>query len=447
MIVAALAYLAAAGRDIGLVADQIMNTLANSYLLVAIPMFLLAANVMNAGSISDRLFALCHLAVGRVRGGLAQVDVLVSVLFASMSGSAVADAAGPGLVTIRAMEKAGYPRGFAAAIVAASAVLGPIIPPSIPLLLYALIANASVAALFLGGVVPGLLLAAVMMLVVALTARRRGFPVTELPPRPERPRILARAALPLGMPVLLLGGIYSGAFTPTEAAGVAALYALVLAGILYRELRWRAVYEVFFVTARQTSVILLMLCGAFALNYAVTSEQADKALAAWIDGLGAVAARIPGGGEPLLPRARLLCRRGDHAPRHRAGAPTERRRARHRYGLLRRHHRLQHHDRARHAALRAASLRAVGADEDPARRDHPRDLGAHRLDDRCARVASRLSVPGDVAAAPARLREVTGQEHAGEDAGEEHQRKDERHTADHAKQAPGRPERRADDNR
>jgi tripartite ATP-independent transporter DctM subunit len=285
MIVAALAYLVAAGRDIGLVADQIMNTLANSYLLVAIPMFLLAANVMNAGSISDRLFALCHLAVGRVRGGLAQVDVLVSVLFASMSGSAVADAAGPGLVTIRAMEKAGYPRGFAAAIVAASAVLGPIIPPSIPLLLYALIANASVAALFLGGVVPGLLLAAVMMLVVALTARRRGFPVTELPPRPERPRILARGALPLGMPVLLLGGIYSGAFTPTEAAGVAALYALVLAGVLYRELRWRTVYEVFFVTARQTSVILLMLCGAFALNYAVTSEQADKALAAWIGGL------------------------------------------------------------------------------------------------------------------------------------------------------------------
>jgi hypothetical protein len=139
MIVAALAYLVAAGRDIGLVADQIMNTLAASYLLVAIPMFLLAANIMNAGSISDRLFAACHLAVGRVRGGLAQVDVLVSVLFASMSGSAVADAAGPGLVTIRAMEKAGYPRGFAAAIVAASAVLGPIIPPSIPLLLYALI--------------------------------------------------------------------------------------------------------------------------------------------------------------------------------------------------------------------------------------------------------------------------------------------------------------------
>lgn len=286
MIIAALAYLFAAGRDIGLVTDQIMNTLANNYLLVAIPMFLLAANVMNAGSISDRLFDACHLAVGRVRGGLAQVDVLVSVLFASMSGSAVADAAGPGLVTIRAMEKAGYPRGFAAAIVAASAVLGPIIPPSIPMLLYALIANASVAALFLGGVVPGLLLAAVMMTVVAITARRRNFPVAELPPRAERPRILARAALPLGMPVLLLGGIYSGAFTPTEAAGVAAFYALVLAGLIYRELGGGALFSVFSHTARQTSVILLMLCGAFAVNYAVTAEQVDKALAAWIGGLG-----------------------------------------------------------------------------------------------------------------------------------------------------------------
>ena len=286
MIVAALAYLVAAGRDIGLVADQIMNTLANNYLLIAIPMFMLAANVMNAGSISDRLFEACHLLVGRVRGGLAQVDVLVSVIFASMSGSALADAVGPGMVTIRAMEKAGYPRGFAAAIVAASAVLGPIIPPSIPMLLYALMANASVAALFLGGVVPGLLIAAVMMIVVALTARRRNFPVTEPPPPTERPRILARAVLPLGMPVVLLGGIYSGAFTPTEAAGVAALYALLLAGVLYRELGWNKLFTAFLDTGRQTSIILLMLCGAFAVNYAVTAEQVDKALAAWIASLG-----------------------------------------------------------------------------------------------------------------------------------------------------------------
>ena len=286
MLVAALAYLTAAGRDLGLAADQVMNTLMNNYLLVAIPMFLLAANLMNAGSISDRLFAACHVLVGRIRGGLAQVDVLVSVLFASMSGSAVADAAGPGLVTIRAMERAGYPRGFAAAIVAASSVLGPIIPPSIPMVLYALIANASVAALFLGGVIPGLLIAVAMMAVVAITAKRRNFPVEPPVPAAERPRILGRALLPLGMPAVLLGGIYGGVFTPTEAAAVAALYALLLAGVAYRELSAAAVFGAFLETGRQTGIILLMICGAFAVNYAVTAEQLDKALAAWIAGLG-----------------------------------------------------------------------------------------------------------------------------------------------------------------
>ena len=286
MLVAALGYLVAAKRDIGLAADQIMNTLAANSLLVAIPLFMLAANLMNAGSISDRLFAACHVVVGRIKGGLAQIDVLVSVLFASMSGSAVADAAGPGMVTIRAMDKAGYPRGFAAAIVAASSVLGPIIPPSIPMILYALMANASIAALFLAGVIPGLVIAVAMMLVVWRTAERRDFPVEPPIPRAERPRVLGRAALPLGMPVVLLGGIYSGAFTPTEAAAVAALYALVLAGVVYRELDGARLFAAFADTARQSAVILLMICGAFAVNYAVTAEQLDKALAAWIGGLG-----------------------------------------------------------------------------------------------------------------------------------------------------------------
>jgi tripartite ATP-independent transporter DctM subunit len=284
LLVASLAYLLVGGRDLGLVADQIMNTLMGNGVLLAIPMFLLAANLMNSGSISDRLFAACHAIVGRIRGGLAQVDVVVSVVFSTMSGSAVADAAGPGLVTIRAMEKAGYPRGFAAAIVAASAVLGPIIPPSIPMVLYALIANASVAALFLGGVIPGLIIAAAMMTVVAITAKRRGFPLAE--PPANRMRVFARALLPLGMPVVLLGGIYGGLFTPTEASAVAAFYALLLAGVIYRELSGGALLACFVETARQSAVILLMIAGAFAVNYAVTAEQLDKALAAWITGLG-----------------------------------------------------------------------------------------------------------------------------------------------------------------
>jgi len=285
MLCAAIAYLITGGKDVGLVADQVLNTLYASYVLIAIPLFMLAANPMNIGSISDRLFDACHALVGRMKGGLAQVDVLVSVVFSSMSGSAVADAAGPGLVTIRAMEKAGYPRGFAAAIVAASSTLGPIIPPSIPMVLYALMANASLGALFLGGVVPGLLMAAAMMIVVWITATRRDFPV-EPPPAPgTRGRIFSRAVLPLGMPVILLGGIYSGAFTPTEASAVAGLYTMLLAGLVYRELGMRELYGVLLTTAKQSAVILLMICGAFAINYCVAAEQVDKALG-WIGGLG-----------------------------------------------------------------------------------------------------------------------------------------------------------------
>jgi tripartite ATP-independent transporter DctM subunit len=154
------------------------------------------------------------------------------------------------------------------------------------MVLYALIANASVAALFLGGVIPGLLIAAAMMVVVAITAQRRNFPVVEAPPKHERLRILARALAPLGMPVVLLGGIYGGVFTPTEAAAVAALYALLLAGVVYRELSFSSLFSSFVETAKQSAVILLMICGAFAVNYAVTSEQLDKLLAAWIGGLG-----------------------------------------------------------------------------------------------------------------------------------------------------------------
>lgn len=286
MLCAAAGYLAAGGKDMGLVADQVLNTLYSSYVLIAIPLFMLAANLMNVGSISDRLFAACHVIIGRMKGGLAQVDVLVSVVFSSMSGSAVADAAGPGLVTIRAMEKAGYPRGFAAAIVAASSTLGPIIPPSIPMVLYALMANASLGALFLGGVVPGLLMAGAMMIVVWITASRRNFPVEPGPRRGERARVFARALAPLGMPVILLGGIYSGAFTPTESSAVAGLYVMALSGVVYRELGFRQLYDVLLTTAKQSAVILLMICGAFAVNYAVAAEQVDKMLAAWIAGLG-----------------------------------------------------------------------------------------------------------------------------------------------------------------
>lgn len=164
MLASGVAYLLVKGQDIGLVAEQVLNGLYNGYVLLAVPLFIFAAGIMNSGSISDRLFEFAQVLVGRLRGGLAQVDIVASVIFSGMSGSAIADAAGPGLVSIRAMTKHGYSPAFAGAIVAASATIGPIIPPSIPLVIYALVSDTSVGALFLGGVIPGMLMALALML-------------------------------------------------------------------------------------------------------------------------------------------------------------------------------------------------------------------------------------------------------------------------------------------
>ena len=283
MLLSGVAYLAVTRQDMGLAAEQVLNGMYNSYVLLAVPLFILAANIMNAGTVSERIFDFCRILVGRLRGGLAQVDILVSVVFSGMSGSAIADAAGPGLVTIKQMlKKPEYSPGFAGAVVVASATIGPIIPPSIPLVIYALVSGTSVGALFLGGVVPGLLMAAVLMVAVHIIATRRNMPRDEPVPLKEWPAVLWRGALPLSLPVVLLGGIYSGAFTPTEAAAVAALHALVLAGICYRALTWRSLGGVVLESTRSSAVITLIIAGAFMLNYAFTAEGVPQALAQWV---------------------------------------------------------------------------------------------------------------------------------------------------------------------
>jgi tripartite ATP-independent transporter DctM subunit len=286
MLAAGLAYLLASGQDPGLAAEQILNGLYNGYVLLAVPLFVLAANLMNAGSISERLFDFSRLLVGRLRGGLAQVDILVSVIFSGMSGSAIADAAGPGLVTIKEMlKKPHYSPGFAGAVVVASATIGPIIPPSIPMVLYALMSGASVGALFLGGLLPGLLIAALLMLCVSFIARRRGLPPEAPVPRGQRLAVFARGLLPLTLPLLLLGGIYSGAFTPTEAAAVAVLHALLLATLVYRALDLRRLYAVTLESLRASTVITLVIAAAYLLNYALTAEGVPARLAQWVTAL------------------------------------------------------------------------------------------------------------------------------------------------------------------
>jgi tripartite ATP-independent transporter DctM subunit len=286
MLASGFAYLLVKRQDLGLVAEQVGNGLYNSYVLLAVPLFVFAANIMNAGTVSERIFDFCRILVGRMRGGLAQVDILVSVIFSGMSGSAIADAAGPGLVTIREMlKKPEYTRGFAGAVVIASATLGPIIPPSIPMVIYAMVSGASVGALFLGGVVPGFLMAVLMMLVVHVIAVKRNMPRDEPVPRSEWAGLAFRGALPLSMPIVLLGGIYSGVFTPTEAAAVAALHALILSTVVFRALTWRSFWGVVLESTRASAVITIILAGSFMLNYAFTAEGVPQAMAQWVDSL------------------------------------------------------------------------------------------------------------------------------------------------------------------
>ena len=286
MLAGGIAYLAVKGQDMGLAAEQVLNGLYNSYVLLAVPLFVFAANLMNAGTISERLFEFSRLLVGRMRGGLAQVDILVSVIFSGMSGSAIADAAGPGLVTIKQMlKKPEYTPGFAGAVVVASATIGPIIPPSIPMVIYALVSGTSVGALFLGGVVPGLLMALMLMLGVHLIATKRNMPKDDPIPLRAVPGIVLRGILPLTLPVVLLTGIYTGAFTPTEAAAVAALHALILAGVVYRAFSLKALFAVTLESLRSSAVITMIIAAAYLLNYAFAAEGVPALLAQWVASL------------------------------------------------------------------------------------------------------------------------------------------------------------------
>ena len=285
MIAGSILYLYLAGLDMGTAAEQLLNGMYSSYLLLAIPLFILAAEFMNSGSIMDRLLRWCNALVGRYRGGLAQVNVVQSIVFASMSGSALADAAGSGKLMQVLMTRDGkYTPAFAAALTAVSSVLGPIIPPSIPLVLYALISDTSIGYLFLGGVIPGLLLGVVQMALIAFTAKRRNFPVETAVPMREWPRITWDAFPALMMPVILLGCLYSGITTPTEAAATAAAYALAVSVFLYRNVGWREIYNSLVTSARITVSIGMLIAGALVFNYVITIENIPRAVSVLLKG-------------------------------------------------------------------------------------------------------------------------------------------------------------------
>jgi len=283
MIVGAIAYVAMRGQDLSLPAEQLIQGLYDSFVLLAVPLFIVAANIMNAGTISERLLGFVVALVGRFRGGLGYVNVVASMIFAGMSGSAVADAAGIGKLIIEMMRKDGrYPAGYAAAITAASSTIGPIIPPSIPMVLYALVSDQSIGYLFLGGILPGFLMGAVLMAMNAWIAARRNFKLEEPVELKELPKLAVNAFPALLMPAILLYGIYGGVTTPTEAAAVAAFYALLLAGLFYRALSLKSLYKIMLVSARQSAAVGIVIGGALIFNYIVASENIPARMEAFV---------------------------------------------------------------------------------------------------------------------------------------------------------------------
>ena len=284
IIFGVVTYLGIGGQDLAIAGQTMVQRLFDGFLLLAVPLFIVSANIMNAGTLSDRLLNFCIALVGRFRGGMGHVNVVASLIFSGMSGSAVADAAGIGKVIIDMMVKSGkYTRGYAAAITAATATIGPIIPPSIPMVLYALVSNASIGSLFLGGIVPGLFMGAVLMGMNTLISHRRDFGNEEPVPLRELPAITVQATPALLMPAILLFGIYSGVTTPTEAAAIAALYALLIAGGLYRALKLRSLYDVFVESARSAASVGLVIGASMILTYVVVQENIPQAISSMFE--------------------------------------------------------------------------------------------------------------------------------------------------------------------
>lgn len=238
----------------------------NSFTLLAVPLFILAANLMNEGSISDRLIDVCKSTVGHVRGGLAHANILVSMIFVGISGSSQADTAGVGKILIPAMEKQGYDKGTAVGVTAASSTLGSIIPPSITMVVFAGIANVGTGALFMTGLVPGIMLGLAMMAVVVLYSKKKNFPKGEKVPTKEVLKQVWTSLPALLTPIILIGGIVTGLFTPTESAAVACVYALIIGVFFYRTIKIRRIPGILIETMKLSSLSLFALAAANALG-------------------------------------------------------------------------------------------------------------------------------------------------------------------------------------
>ena len=398
---ASLVYILISGNLPPFVVIHRMVSGIDSFPLLAVPFFILAGNLMNNAGITTRIYNFALALVGWLKGGLGHVNVVGSVIFAGMSGTAIADAAGLGTIEIKAMKEHGYPTEFAVGVTAASATLGPIIPPSLPFVIYGMMANVSVGALFLAGILPGVLMAILMMLTVAYYAHKNGWgrdvkfssprflkAMAELAVVIGWPLLLwavvakfnapaqisvfvalgllfvldrifrFEALLPIMTPVLLIGGMTTGLFTPTEGAIAACVWAMILGFAWYKTLTWRMFVKVCLDTIETTSTVLFIVAAASIFGWMLTATGVTADIAAWVLGFTKEAVAVPAARQPADAVRRLLPRadRGDHDPG--ADPAADRRPARHRPGPLRPGHGAQPDDRPAPSADGDGAVRA-----------------------------------------------------------------------------------------
>ena len=265
-----------------LIAQKTIEAIFTNGTIVAVPLFVFAANLMNSSTVTDYIFGFCDGLVGRFRGGMAHVNVLCSLVFSGMTGSAIADATGIGTMEIEMMKKQGYDDPFSCAITAASATIGPIFPPSIPMVVYAMLTGASVGALFMGGMMPGILLALFLCIYIVFIAKKRNYPRSEPIKLKAYLKFLLKAIWALLTPVILLGCIYSGITTPTEAGAIAGLYTVLVSAIIYKTMGWKELKKVLFDTVKGTGGVTIMIGAASAISFIFAKEGLGVTIGNWL---------------------------------------------------------------------------------------------------------------------------------------------------------------------
>ena len=281
----AIFFIILGGIPIDVLSHRMINVL-NSYPILAVPMFILAANLMNTAGITRRLFDFARLLVGGIRGGLAHVSIIASLIFSGISGAALADVGGLGNINIKAMKEQGYTIDFASGITIAAATIGPIFPPSIPLIIYGSVAEVSSVRLLVAGVVPGILIAICLMILVAIMAKKQNFPRDEKRLSWKQAWQVAVDAFPAALtPVFLVGGLLLGIFSPTEVAAVTVFYALFLGGFVYKELTWKNIYAMCVETLKSTTTIMFVVSAAAVFAWVLTILQLPQVMTAALLGI------------------------------------------------------------------------------------------------------------------------------------------------------------------